>query len=209
MIDSGEVKRAILQNFMLLALVPSAWAVGPSPGPGSSAKADFVFREISYWHRWSKNNQHEYTPKGQEDLQQWVDMVTINRYPDVHGGERLAATANSVLENYKSHHGVVLKTNSVPRTPGHPAEHYIAVVFAQPDFLEAAFARFKLADNAGCSIVYSHRFYGKNLEDEMNAWLKTNGPVIEKALMSWSAVPMPIPTNQHALLNLENLQKLR
>ena len=166
-------------------------------------KADFVFRETAYWHRWSKNDQHEYTPKGQEDLQQWVDMITINRYPDVHDGERLAATANSVLENYKGHQGIVLKTDSLPRSPDRPAEHYIAVVFGQPNFFEAAFARFKLSVNhAGCSIVYSHRIYGKKVGDEMNAWLKANGPVIEKALMSWSNMPMPLPTNQHALLDL-------
>jgi hypothetical protein len=203
------VKSLLFPTFILFAALSSAGAASPSPGPGNSAKADFVFRETSYWHRWSKNDQHEYTPKGQEDLQQWVDMITINRYPDVHDGEGLATTANGVLENYKSHQGVVLKTSSVPRVPGHPAEHYIAVAFGQPNFLEAAFARFKLADNAGCSIIYSHRLYGKKAGDEMNAWLKANGPVIEKALMSWSDVTIPIPTSQHALLNLEKFHELR
>jgi len=203
------MKSLVFQAVVLFAALSSAIAAGPSPAPGNSAKADFVFRETSYWHRWSKNDQHEYTPKGQEDLQQWLDMITINRYPDVHDGEGLATTANAVLENYKSHQGVVLKTNSVPRTPSRPAEHYVAVVFGQPNFLEAAFARFKLADNTGCSIIYSHRVYGKKVGDEMSAWLKAHGPVIEKALMSWNNAAIPIAASQHALLNLEKFQQLR
>lgn len=200
LIGCRDVRTRAFQNLVLFAALSTLCATRPSPGAHSSAKADFVFRETAYWHRWSKNDQHEYTPKGQEDLQQWVDMITINRYPSVHDGEGLAATANNVLENYKSHQGIVVKTDSLPRTPDHPAEHYIAVVFGQSNFLEAAFTRFKLADNTGCSIVYSHRIYGKKVGDEMSAWLKTNGGRIEKALMSWSNVPMPIPTNQHASL---------
>jgi hypothetical protein len=46
---------------------------------------------------------------------------------------------------------------TIPRTPHRPAEHFIAVVFGRSNFLEAAFARFKLVDGIGCSIVYSHR----------------------------------------------------
>jgi hypothetical protein len=156
----------------------------------------FIFRGIAFFHRWSKNDQHEFTPKGQEDLKQWADMITINLYPDAHDGDALAGKANAVLENYKSHNGMVLKTDSVPRTPGHPAEHYIAVVFGQPTFLEAAFARFKLADSNGCSIVYSHRIYGEKVGDQMSAWLRDNGSVIEKALMSWNKVPVPIPASR-------------
>jgi len=38
--------------------------------------------------------------------------------------------ANAVLENYKSHGGRVVGTDSVPRTPDRPAEHFIAVVLA-------------------------------------------------------------------------------
>ena len=88
---SRKVKSLLLSSFILFAAWSSAVAASPSPSPGDSAKAAFVFRETSYWHRWSKNDQHEYTPKGQEDLQQWVDMITINRYPDVHDGEGLAS----------------------------------------------------------------------------------------------------------------------
>src|SRR5262245_14793758 len=149
--------------------------------PASAAAQDssFTFRGVGYFHRWSKNDQHEFTPKGQEDLQQWVDMITINLYPDAHDGDALAGKANAVLENYKSHNGMVLRTDSVPRTADRPAEHFISVVFGQPNFLEAAFACFKLIKGKCCSIVYSHRIYGEKIGDQMSAWLAANGAATE------------------------------
>ena len=156
------------------------------------AKPAFVFRGVGYFHRWSKNDQHEFTPEKQENLDKWSDMMTVNAYPDVHDGERLAGTANAVLDNYKRHQAKVLKTDSVPRTADRPAEHLIAVVFGRPNFIEVAFARFKLVDGTGCSFVYSHRIYGEKIGDEMSAWLSANGSDIEKALMEWSSMPSPI-----------------
>ena len=178
----------------VLALLIIACCLGQakeSHAAGQSAKRAFVFMDIGYFHRWSKNDQHEFTPEKQTDLNKWSDMMTVNGYPDVSDGERLAATANAVLENYKNHQARVLKTRSVPRTPDRPAEHLIAVVFGRPDFIEVAFARFKLVDGKGFSFVYSHRIYGKEIGDQMSAWLSANGEKIEEALMEWNSMPSP------------------
>jgi hypothetical protein len=59
------------------------------------------------------------------------------------------------------------------------------VIFARPEFVEIAFARFKLVEKEGHSFVYSHRFYGEKANEKANAWLKTNGDDVEKALMAW------------------------
>jgi hypothetical protein len=85
----------------------------------------------------------------------------------------------------------VLRTSSVPRTPKQPAEHFVAVVFGRPNFIEVALARFKFVDGVGCSIVYSHRIYGEKIGDQMSAWLKNNGAAKEKALMEWNEIPSP------------------
>ena len=146
----------------------------------------FQFRTVSYFERWATGNQREFTPANQEDLEHWTDMVTLNGYPNVQDGDGLAETANAVLENYKSHGGKVVRTNSVPRTAERPAEHFIAVSFAQPAFIEIAFARFRLQDNKGESLVYSHRFYGEKKSDEASAWIKAEGDALEKALMEWN-----------------------
>src|SRR3954470_12177840 len=157
----------------------------------SPQKPNFAFKGVEYFHRWSQGEQHEFTPVNQEDLEKWTDMITLNGYPDVREGDGLAAKANAVLENYKAHQAKVLKTNSVPRTPEHPAEHFIAVAFGTSNFIEVAFAHLKLIDGAGCSIVYSHRIYGEKIGDQMSAWLRANAPAIEKALMEWNEAPSP------------------
>jgi len=174
-------------GFVILA---AANALAAEPG-ATGSKPAFVFNDVSYFHRWSQNDQHEFTPDKQEDLARWSDMITVNGYPNVHDGDALADTANRVLENYKASKAMVLKTDSVPRTPDRPAEHLIAVLFPRPEFIEAAFARLKMVDGIGCSVVYSHRFYGKKVGDEMSAWLKESGPAVEKALMEWKAAPSP------------------
>ncbi|MEY2494696.1 MAG: hypothetical protein QOJ45_1188 [Verrucomicrobiota bacterium] len=157
----------------------------------SQAKPAFVFGDAGYFHRWSKNNQHEFTPENQEDLDEWSEMITVNGYPDVHDGEGLAQMAGAVLENYKKHQAKVLKTSSVPRTANQPAEHFIAAVFTQPTFIEVAFARFKILDGTGGSFVYCHRFYGEKMADKASGWLDANGADIEKALMDWRSMPSP------------------
>src|SRR5947207_103176 len=177
--------------FPLLVVACSIVEAKQTRPAASPTKLVFVFNGVGYFHRWSKNNQHEFTPEKQEDLDKWSDMMTVNAYPDVQDGEHLAQTANAVLDNYKRQQAKVLKTDSVPRTADRPAEHFIAVVFGRPNFIEVAFARFKLVNGVGCSIVYSHRIYGEKVGDQMSAWLNDNGPKTEKGLMEWNNIPSP------------------
>ncbi|HWM25702.1 MAG TPA: hypothetical protein VNP98_12840 [Chthoniobacterales bacterium] len=188
-----------IHSIPILMLLVVGWAGIETRAAALSTKPAFVFRDVEYFHRWSQNDQHEFTPEKQEDLEKWSDMITVNGYPNVNDGEGLAAMANAVLENYKSHQARVLKTTSVPRTPDRPAEHLIAVVFGRPNFIEVAFARFKLMDGKGCSFVYSHRIYGEKIGDEVSAWLSANGPEIEKALMEWKSMPSAISIRQQLL----------
>jgi hypothetical protein len=171
----------------------------PAAALKSAKTAAFAFAGSDYFARWSKNHQHEFTPAGQEDLGEWADMVTVNVYPAVRDGDALAAKANEVLGNYKAHNARVLRTDSVPRTADRPAEHLIAVLFARPQFIEVAFARFRLADGAGSSIVYSHRIYGEKAGNDASAWLQANGPKMEKALMSWRDMPSPAALSREVL----------
>jgi hypothetical protein len=190
------VKIHALRILVSLAIASGLLDAEQTRAAAGPVKSAFVFGGVGYLRRWSMNGQHEFTPEGQEDLEKWSDMITINVYPDAHDGDALAAKANAVLENYKSHNGMVLKTNSVSRTQGRPAEHFVAVVFDRPNFIEVAFSRFKLVDGLGCSIVYSHRIYGEKIGDQMSAWLKTNGPEKEKALMEWNDIPSPASLNK-------------
>jgi len=153
--------------------------------------AAFSLAGVKYLHRFTKDDQHEYTPEGQEDLQAWTDMTTIHYYRKAKDGEALAATANAVLENYKANRAKVVKTDSVPKTRDKPAEHLIVVIFGRPEFLEVVFARFRMHDGVGTAVIYSHRVYGNKVGNEMSAWLEKNGPDTEKNLMKWDAMPKP------------------
>lgn len=156
--------------------------------------AAFSFAEVNYFHRFTKDDQHEYTPDGQEDLKAWTDMVTIHFYRKAKDGDALAATANAVLENYKANKALVVKTDSVPRAREKPAEHLVVVFFARPEFFEAVFARFRMHGGVGTAVIYSHRVYGKKVGNEMGAWLEKNGPATEKNLMKWEAMAgLPSP----------------
>lgn len=151
--------------------------------------AVFTFAEVKYFHRYTKDDQREYTPDGQENLNAWKDMVTLNLYPQVKNGESLAATASAVLETYRANRAIVVKTDSVPRSVGKPAEHLIVVIFGRPDFIEVAFARFRMHDGLGSAVIYSHRIYGQKVGDVMSAWLERNGAATERNLMKWDGLP--------------------
>ena len=163
---------------------------------GGAARPALTFANTKYFHRWSKDDQHEFTPEGQEDLQKWKDMVTVNYYRNAKDGDALAATANSVLEIYKSHKALVVKTSSVPRTGDQPAEYLIVVMFPQPDFIEAVFAKFKLVGGTGAAAIYSHREYGQKIGDQMSAWLQQKGPAIERALLGAAELPPPLAARE-------------
>jgi len=153
--------------------------------------AAFSLADVKYFHRFTKDDQHEYTPEGQEDLKTWTDMTTIHYYRKAKDGEALAATANAVLENYKANRAKVVKTDSVPKTKDKPAEHLIVVIFGRPEFLEVVFARFRMHDGVGTAVIYSHRVYGNKVGNEMSKWLEKNGPDTEKNLLKWDAMPKP------------------
>ena len=193
--DPSALARAVLGLALcLLALGQTAMHAADA-----AEEPAFAFRGVDYFHRWSQGEQHEFTPAGQEDLKKWADMMTLNSYPHVDDADGLATTANSVLESYKKHNAKVLKTSSVPRTANRPAEHFIAVLFGRPDFIEVAFARFKLVDAKGFSFVYSHRIYGEKIGNEMSAWLSANGEAVEKALMKWDSMPSPASLSEERL----------
>ncbi len=152
--------------------------------------AAVTFRGVQYTLRWNEGTQYEFTPAGQEDLNAWTDMLTLNLYPKATTGEGLAGVANGVLGNYKGASGKIVRTNSVPATPTTPAEHFIAAVLPDPKFLEFAAARFVLIGKDAGSVVYSHRVYGSAAGNPMSAWMGSNGPDIEKDLMAFDVSRM-------------------
>ena len=182
----------------LLALL-SVLLLSFSPAFPQNASADqsledskavsFEFMDTSYFLRWSKAGQFEFTPTGQEDLNSWNEMITVWLYPSITDGEGLAAQAISVLNNYKNSKGKILSTKAVPRTSEKPAEYFIAAMLGGANggtrFLEFVAARFILVDGNGVGIMYSRRSYGEQAPQELGGWVVQNGATVEKAAMGF------------------------
>src|SRR4051794_34017695 len=100
-----------------------------STGKPSEQRSAFTFADIDYFLRYTHEDQREYTPNGQDDLDKWADMVTVQHYRNATTGEELAKVANAVLGNYTAAKGKILRTSSVPRTKDSPAEHFVSVMF--------------------------------------------------------------------------------
>jgi len=181
-------RTSLLRAATLALFLTTSAACAQADGSPSPGTASLVFGGVTYVHRWSHEGQHEFTPEGDDDLEHWTDMVTINVHEAVRDGDQLAATANGVLANYQGA-GEILRTDSRPRTETTEAEHFIAAVLGSPTFLEAAFARFMLVEGTGVVAVYSHRVYGQPAGPAMSDWLAERGQEVEETLMGWGDVP--------------------
>jgi len=168
----------IYPHFLLSILVSVSLHAAQSKSP------TVTFSGEDFIHRWSQANQHEYTPEGQENLSAWEDMVTVVHYPDSGSGEALAKIANNLLGLYRQHGGKVIITDSKPRTKDKEAEHLIAVALPQAGFVEIAFARLAIEKHEAYSIVYSHRIYGNNVDDEVERWIKQHAQKTKQDVMS-------------------------
>ena len=189
-----ENRRLLLQLPLalgcLFALAGSACAAEDAK-PAAKPAMTLSLGGTTYLHRWSKDDQHEFTPQRDPDLKTWRDMVTVNVHPLATTPEKTAGIANKMLANYKAANAKVLKTNSRPATVDRPAEHLVVAIFTDPQFkyLEAAFARVMFIDGAGVIAVYSHREYGFPPGPLMTKWLEDEGATAERALMAWTGIP--------------------
>lgn len=172
-------------------------AIHPPSGLKERA-ADFSFQGVEYFQCFTKDDQRQYTPCSRDDSQPWSDMVTVQLYRNARNVDSLAATAATVLANYKKASGIIVKTaasapNSGREHVNEPSDkftqHLIVVIFGRPECIEAVFSRFGMHDGVGAAVLYSHRIYGKSVGDEMAAWLMENRSAIERNLMNWSTMP--------------------
>jgi hypothetical protein len=173
----------------IMSVVVCLVAGGGSVGARGETVA-LSFNGGEFLHRWSQKGQHEFTPKGDEDLKTFKDMVTINVFDGVKDGEALAQIANGVVGNYQKN-GYIMRTLSKPRTTGSEAEHFVAAILQAPNVMEVAFARVLMFEGRGVVAVYSKRFYGEGdaPNDAMTVWFKANAVKIERVLVSWQGIP--------------------
>lgn len=166
------------------------WSRAQTPKPAIPKPATLAFQGTTFHLRWAKDGQFEFTPAGQEDLQTWSEMVTVWRYPGIKDGEGLARQANATLGAYKGAQGRILRTNSTPRTPSKPAEHFVAAFLGNASLVEFTAARFVMVDGQGAAVIYSRRAYGKPAKPDLGPWVSRHGADVERRLMAFDPRPV-------------------
>jgi hypothetical protein len=151
-------------------------------------------KDATYFLRWSQDDQHEYTPAGQEDLARWTDMLTINYHRDLNDPAGLELLANHVLGSYRANNATIIRTASLPATDTTPAEYLAVAAFRTAELVEVAMTRFKLLDDMAAAVTYSRRAYGDGAVDQAMTWLQDHGAPMEAALMRLDAPTEPVET---------------
>lgn len=153
-----------------------------------AVKASIELDGREYFHRNSGLVQHEFTPDGETDLDNWTDMLTIVTYKGATDEASMEARAKAVLATYQQSGGKVLKAATIPPKNGHPADHFMTAVFASPDFIEYVQVRLRLSESLdptqGLGIVHSHRIYGSNVGEEVRMWALDHEIPLGKALLT-------------------------
>ena len=152
-------------------------------------KEAFAFEDTKYFFRSRNQDAREYTPAGQDDLKTWKDMVTVIYYRNATDEKALEKVANTTKGLYQQANGLIIRAAANPKTAEKPAAYLVVAMFVTDEFREVAFAGFRMQEGVSSAVVYSHRIYGKEVGEEMGAWIKKNGPNTEIALAKWDAIP--------------------
>jgi hypothetical protein len=192
-------RRSILLTFAAAtaaALTAAATPHGPAGSAAatvdlqSPATAKVTFRGTEYLLRSSHGNGYDFTPRGQEDLSTFTDMLTLNLYPAAHDQEALATITSRVQAIAQGAKATILRTISVSASGQQPGEHFLAAVMPTPHDVDFDAIHFVLVDQQGVGVFYTHRSYGESAAGTTNAWVTKNAADVEQQLLRFDASRM-------------------
>ena len=154
------------------------------------AKAKVTFRGTEYFLRSSDGNEYDFTPRGQEDLHNFTDQLSLDLYPAAHDQEALATITSRVLAIAQGQNATVLRKISVSASGQQPGEHFLAAVMPTPHGVDFDAIRFVLVDNQGVGVFYTHRSYGNSAAGTTNEWVTKNAADVEQHLLQFDASSM-------------------
>jgi hypothetical protein len=169
--------------------VPTGSAAA-TPDLQSSATARVTFRGTEYLLRSSHGNGYDFTPRGQEDLSTFTDMLELNLYPAAHDQEALATITSRVQAIAQGAKATILRTISVSASGQQPGEHFFAAVLPTPHGVDFDAVRFVLVDKQGVGVFYTHRSYGESAAGTTSEWVKKNAADVEQQLLQFDASRM-------------------
>jgi hypothetical protein len=160
------------------------------PDLQSPATAKVTFRGTEYLLRSSHGNGYDFTPRGQEDLSTFTDMLELNLYPAAHDQDALATITSRVQAIAQGAKATILRTISVSASGQQPGEHFLAAVMPTPHGVDFDAIRFVIVDKQGAGVFYTHRSYGESAAGTTSAWVTKNAADVEQQLLQFDASRM-------------------
>jgi hypothetical protein len=160
------------------------------PDLQSPATAKVTFRGSEYVLRSSHGNGYDFTPRGQEDLSTFTDMLELNLYPAAHDQDALATITSRVQAIAQGAKATILRTISVSASGQQPGEHFLAAVMPTPHGVDFDAIRFVLVDNQAVGVFYTRRAYGESAAGTTSAWVTKNAADVEQQLLQFDASRM-------------------
>jgi hypothetical protein len=189
-------RRSIFFAFALAATATGLAAAATPHGPTGLAtaptaqlltQAKVTFRGTEYLLRSSHGNEYDFTPRGQEDLHNFTDQLSLDA---AHDQDALATITSRVLAIAQGQNATVLRKISVSASGQQPGEHFLAAVMPTPHGVDFDAIRFVLVDNQGVGVFYTHRSYGNSAAGTTSEWVTKNAADVEQHLLQFDASPM-------------------
>ena len=146
--------------------------------------------------RWSNGAQFEYTPKGEEDLQRWTRMVTLQHVPAVRDAPGLRQYTQALSAQFRTI-GRVIVDDCLPSIPTGEECRAVAVLRA-PGVSEFVVNRTVLIDGRAVNASIARRIYGADADARQLAYAKSAaGTTTALAAMQWPVPVAQVPDSAH------------
>jgi hypothetical protein len=171
---------------------PAAAQTATNSATAEAKLATVSFHGETYFHRWSQNGQHEFTPSGQADLKRWKDMVTVRVFEQVTNEAQFTGMVRATVANYKKV-GVINRVMERPKkTPDGVDEVVVVATLRAGNIIEFVAARFLMRDGVGTLYVASHREYtdDQGIDSTLEGdYVKNKLGRVVNALAVWDGAP--------------------
>lgn len=172
-------------SVLVVALIAHAFSV--SVAAEDASQTTLQFGDKHFVLRWSSENRLEFLPHSEVDQKNWSEMLTLVYVPTAIEATDLEWVRNNILSHYQGL-GTVHRSEQVEHAADD--EHLIVAEIKRGEIIEVIFTRLLMYGDQGLAVVFSHRFYGAEQFDVMDAWFDVNNEGVEATLMGLAEFPM-------------------
>ncbi|MDA1075295.1 MAG: hypothetical protein O3A63_11125 [Proteobacteria bacterium] len=178
--------RQIAGRYAVLVAVLTAFCASPA-GAQHANQAGLQFGDTHFVLRGSSENRLEFLPAGELDEKNWSEMLTLVYVPAATATADLVWVKSNILSHYQGS-GTIYRSEQIERAEG--GDHLIVAQIKRGEIIEVIFTRILMYDEQGLAVVFSHRFYGEEQFDVVDAWFDVNSEGVEATLLGLHEFPL-------------------